>query len=153
MTLPNYYQIRQGHIKWQNHGPRALFNHRNRYPICDTNVAILAFSVWCQQIKWPQTHCGLVMAYGDMNLDKHSLGPEPMVTYIISIRSSDIHLREILQEILQSWITKISLKTNYIKFHSNLPRVDEVYSEHTRTKWLLGPLLLTWINFNPSMDK
>ena len=35
------------------------------------------------------------------------------------IRSSDIHLRVITQEIPQPSISKISLEIEYIKFHSN----------------------------------
>ena len=45
---------------------------------------------------------------------------------ISSIRSSDIHLRAILQKIFQPPIFKISLKITYLKFHSNLPGVNEL---------------------------
>ena len=37
------------------------------------------------------------------------------------MRSSDIHLRAISQEIPRPSITKIHLKITYLKFHSNLP--------------------------------
>ena len=48
----------------------------------------------------------------------------------ISVRSSGIHLRAILQEITQPSVTEISLKITYLKFHSNLPRVNELTVTH-----------------------
>ena len=43
-----------------------------------------------------------------------------------SMRSSDIHLRAILQKTSQPPIINISLKITYIKFHSNLLGVNEL---------------------------
>ena len=43
-----------------------------------------------------------------------------------SIRSSDIHMRAILQKKLQPPIIKFSLKITYLKFHSNLLGVNEL---------------------------
>ena len=42
------------------------------------------------------------------------------------MRSSDIHLRAILQKISQSPISKIDLKITYLKCHSNLPGANEL---------------------------
>ena len=39
----------------------------------------------------------------------------------ISVRSIDIHLRAISQNIPQPSINNISIKITYLKFHSNLP--------------------------------
>ena len=43
-----------------------------------------------------------------------------------SVRSQDVHLRGISQEIAQSSITKISFKFFYLKFASNLPGANEL---------------------------
>ena len=45
---------------------------------------------------------------------------------VSSIRFGDIHLRAILQKVSQPPIIKISLKITYLKFHSNLPGVNEL---------------------------
>ena len=50
--------------------------------------------------------------------------------------------------------SKINLKS--LKFHSNLPgAIELIDSTVTPVNELgeQGPLLLTWFNFNPSMDK
>ena len=47
---------------------------------------------------------------------------------ISSVKSSDIHLRAISQEIPQQSITKIGLKTAYLKFNSNLPGANGLTS-------------------------
>ena len=49
--------------------------------------------------------------------------PEPMLT---DYQSSDIHIRAISQEMLQSSITKIHLKITYLKFHSNFPGANKL---------------------------
>ena len=43
----------------------------------------------------------------------------------LSVRSCDIHLKAISQEVSQSQITKITLKISYLKFHSNLPGANK----------------------------
>ena len=43
-----------------------------------------------------------------------------------SVRSSDIHLRAVSQEIPQPLIVKTSLEITYLKFHSNLPGANEL---------------------------
>ena len=76
-----------------------------------------------------------------------------------SVRSSYDHLRAISQEIPQPPITKISLKINCQKFHFNHPECNElilrvpISSVMGPQEFILEPLLLTWINFNPKMDK
>ena len=42
------------------------------------------------------------------------------------MKSSDIHVRPISQEMPQSLITKIGLKMTYIRFHSNFPGANEL---------------------------
>ena len=42
------------------------------------------------------------------------------------MKSSDIHIREISQEMPQPSITKIHLKITYLKFHSNSPGAKEL---------------------------
>ena len=44
---------------------------------------------------------------------------EPMY-YVPSVRSGDIHLTRISQEISQPSITKINLKITYLKLHSSI---------------------------------
>ena len=53
-------------------------------------------------------------------------GPEWTNVNLTSRRFSDNHLRVISQETPQSSIAKISLKIAHLKFHSNLPGVNEV---------------------------
>ena len=43
-----------------------------------------------------------------------------------SAKSNDINLRTVLEDIPQSSNTGISLKITYLKFHSNLPRVNDL---------------------------
>ena len=42
-----------------------------------------------------------------------------------SVKSSDIHIRAISQEMPQPSITKICFKIIYLEFHSNLPGANE----------------------------
>ena len=51
--------------------------------------------------------------------------PEPMLTDH-HLKSSDIHIRAISQEMPQPSITKIHLKITYLEFHSNFPRANEL---------------------------
>ena len=71
---------------------------------------------------------------------------------LISVRSSDIHLRPISQRIPLPSVTKISSIIIYLKFHSNLPGANLLtlnvrgpsYLGLTRSiSWLLMPWLLT----------
>ena len=45
---------------------------------------------------------------------------------LIWLRSNDTHIRAILQEMPQPSITKIHLKSTYLKFHSNFPGANEL---------------------------
>ena len=67
------------------------------------------------------TYCGLVTPYGDRDLGQHFVSgngllpdgtkplPEPNVDWW-SVKSSDIHIRAISQEMLQPLVTEIHLK-------------------------------------------
>ena len=57
--------------------------------------------------------------YGDIDLGHQAITWTNVD--LSSIRSSDIHLRAILQKISQPPIIKISFEITHIKFHSNLP--------------------------------
>ena len=106
------------------------------------------------------THCGLVTPYGDTDLDQHWLlqwlvarQHQAITRNNADVSSeSDIHLRAISQEIHQPSITNTSFKIIYIRFQSNLPRVNELtlnvrgpsYLGLTRSvSWLLMHWLLT----------
>ena len=52
-----------------------------------------------------------------------------------SVRSIDINLRTILQEMPQPSITKFSLKIIYLKFLSNLPGANELINGQQRSKF------------------
>ena len=52
--------------------------------------------------------------------------PGPMLTDHPSVRSRDIHIRAISQQMPQPSITKICLKITYLKFHSNFPGANEL---------------------------
>ena len=43
-----------------------------------------------------------------------------------SVKSSDIHIRAISQEMPQPSITKFRLKITYLNFHSNFPGTNEL---------------------------
>ena len=51
-----------------------------------------------------------------------------------SVKSSDIHIRTISQEMPQPSITKICLKIKYLKFHSNSPGANEL-NDFSSPKW------------------
>ena len=59
------------------------------------------------------------------------------------MKSSDIHIRTILQQMPQPSITKIRLKITYLKFHSNFPGVNEL-----RNRWHhsygMPPNIISW---------
>ena len=48
-----------------------------------------------------------------------------------SVKSSDIHIRTISQEMPQPSITKIRLNIAYLKFHSNFPGANELIDSVT----------------------
>ena len=53
-----------------------------------------------------------------------------------SVKSSDIHIRAISQEVPQPSITKLKIRSKiaYLKFHSNFPGVNELTSRFERRK-------------------
>ena len=76
-----------------------------------TWAQVKAFACWHQAINWS-------------NVDSSS------------VRSSDINLRAISQEIPQPSITQISLKINGLRFYSYLPRDNELMQQTHR--WIMG---------------
>ena len=46
-----------------------------------------------------------------------------------SVKSSDIHIRAISQEMPQPSITKICLKIAFLKFHLNFPGANELMAQ------------------------
>ena len=59
------------------------------------------------------------------------------------MKSSDIHIRAITQEMPQPSITKIHLKITYVIFHSNFPRANKL----THWYWIkMGTILLTTLS-------
>ena len=82
------------------------------------------------------THFGLVTPYGDRDLGGNWLRSwlfawqHPAIVWTnvdwSSVKSSDIHMRAISQEMPQSSITKTSLKITYMKFHSNFLGANEL---------------------------
>ena len=53
-----------------------------------------------------------------------------------SVKSSDIHIRAISQEMPQPSITKIRLKMTYLKFNSNFPGANELTKHRYPITWL-----------------
>ena len=86
---------------------------------------------FCSQTKSGLTHWGIMTHYGDIDLGQHwprlrlVVSRQKSITWtnidLLSVRSSDIPLRAISQEIPQPSTTKISLKITYQTFYSNLP--------------------------------
>ena len=72
------------------------------------------------------------MTYGDRDLGQHWLRSAITWTNVdwSSAKSSDIHIRAILQEIPQQSITKICLNITYLIFHSNFPGANELNQTH-----------------------
>ena len=136
-------------------------------------IALIKTSIWCVATKiWHPHILGLIhmipkyskyskwQSYNIL-ICIGSLSVVAEAKYdLSSVRSSGIHLSAILQEISQPSVTEISCKITYLNF-LNLPGANELITSQ-RKFWdvithpchiLLWPLLLTWINFNPSMDK
>ena len=92
-------------------------------------LSVISPVMW--NIKTHLTHCGLVTPYGDRDLGQLWLRQwlvawrHQAITWTnvdwSSVKSSDIHIRAISQEMPQPPITNICLKITYLKFHSNFP--------------------------------
>ena len=54
---------------------------------------------------------------------------EPLSVDLSSVRSNNIHLRAILQDMPQVSITKISLKIAYLKSYSNCPGANRLINQ------------------------
>ena len=82
------------------------------------------------------THCGLMTPYGDGDLGQHWLRWwlvawwHQAITWTnvdwSSVKSSDIHIRAISQEMSQPSISNIFLKSTCLKLHSNFPGANEL---------------------------
>ena len=100
------------------------------------------------------THCGLVKPYGDRDLGQHWLRywlvawRHQTITWTTvdwsSMKSSDIHSREISQEMPQPSITKICLKITCLKFNSKFPGANEL---------IIHVYLLLQVRNLPAIDK
>ena len=108
------------------------------------------------------THWGLVTPYGARELGQHWLGlwlvawRHQAITWNnfdwSSVKSINIHIRAISQEMPQPSITKICLKITCLKFHSNFSGVSELKLQ----TWLSGTikrlLTLTSLSFTQVFD-
>ena len=82
------------------------------------------------------THCGLVTPYGVRYLSQHWFRYwlvawwHQAITWtnvhLSLLRSRDIHLRTVSQSIPHLSTTEITLRITYLRFHSNLPGVNEL---------------------------
>ena len=54
------------------------------------------------------------------------------------MKSNEIHIRAISQEMPQPSVTKICLKITYLKFHSNFPGANELSVENSVSVWCVG---------------
>ena len=75
------------------------------------------------------THCDLVTPYGDKDLGQHAWRHQAITWTNVdwsSVKSSDIHIRAISQEMPQPSITEIFLKITCLKFHSNFLGAKEL---------------------------
>ena len=126
---------------------------------------------------WPSTHIGLVTLYGNIDLGEkwwHQAITWTNVAWSL-VKSRDIHLRDFNKTYLSHQSLRLAWKW-HLKFHSNLPGASELLilgncasnkvpyikkgypkpyelENHQVQMLYQGPLLLTWLNFNPSMDK
>ena len=107
------------------------------WEISDHGIDIVLLE-YCIQISAPEglTHCGLVTPYGYRDLGQHWLrqwlvawGYQAITwTYVDFswLKSSDIHIRAISQEMPQPSITNVHLKITYLKFYWNSPGANEL---------------------------
>ena len=116
-----------------------------QYPLYYRNLYITQDHTWGKKIFWRNwpiflTHCGLVKPYGDRDLGQHWLRQwlvawqHQAITWTdvdwLSVKSNDINIRAISQEMPQPSITKICLKITQLKFLSNFPGAKELRVDH-----------------------
>ena len=87
-------------------------------------------------IYFSLTHCSLLMPYGEVDLGQTLaqvmafclMAPSHYLNHVdlSSVRSSDIHLKAISQEIPKPPITKFNLKITCLKFYSSIPGTNEL---------------------------
>ena len=102
---------------------------------------------------WNLTHWGLVTPYGVGDLGQHWIRQwlvawrHQVITWTnvdwSSVKSSDIHIRVISQEMPQPSITKIHLKITYLKFPSHFPGANELKCENET--WVTDRKICDWI--------
>ena len=98
---------------------RILIYWGSYHKCTDTCNSILHYSgIFSVQLEI--TH-GLVTPYGDRDLGQYWLSVDWS-----SVKSSDIHIMAISQEMPQPSITKICLNITYLKCHSNFPGANEI---------------------------
>ena len=114
---------------WHPYGSEYTLTHLSSFTINEILQTTLptTFSL---------THCGLVTPYGDRDWGQHGLRQwlvawrHQAITWTnvdwSSVKSSDVHMRAVSQEIPQPLTTKISLKITRIKFTLDLPEANEL---------------------------
>ena len=90
----------------------------------------------CHNFDGSLTHWGLLTPYGDRDLGQHWFRlwlvawRHQAITWTnvdwSSVKPNGIRIRAIRQEMPQTSITKLCLKTTYLKFHSNFPGGNEL---------------------------
>ena len=123
-----------------------IFIHKNAFENIGCKMAAVLSWRQCynlqqatiiRSIKYRTAATGLVMAYVDTKLGEHQLNNDLLPAIIwtkvnsSSVRSSDIHLRTISQELPQPLITKVNLKITYLNFYSNLSWANEWIITHS----------------------
>ena len=104
----------------------CLFSPRSLGESPPESSSHLRIMAWCKTCLDSLTHCGLVTPYGDRDLSQQHHAITWTNVDWSSVKSSDIHIKAISQEIPQPSVTKICLKITYLKFHSNFPGADEL---------------------------
>ena len=103
-------------------------------------ICVAIFQIQCVKGFWTlgTMYCGLMMPYGDRDVGQHWLRwwlvawQHQAITWTnvdwSSVKSSDIHIGAISQEMPQPSVTKIRSKIfiQYLKFHSKFPGANEL---------------------------
>ena len=146
----------KGHATWQ-----ALLGLLFQYPVMYLSLYVLlqdleSMDAWSSnELQWLQlTHCGLVKPHGVRDLAwRHQAITWTNVDWS-SVKSSDIHIRAISQEMPQPLITQIPWKITYLKFHSNFPGANRwVKSLHLASEsGIYGCLIFKWVAMTSVKD-
>ena len=108
-----------------------------------TVMTEFVFRIYTRRGLQGLTHSDLVTPYGNGGLGQHWFRQWLVAwrhqaiawTNVVwsLVKSRDIHIREISQEMPQPSITKIRLKITYLKFHSNFPGSNELKGRFRKT--------------------